>query len=121
MALVEDRLREDRVEAEVRTGHIKLHGPEGFEGMRRAGLIAAECLDMLTPHVRAGVTTLELDRMAREFTLDHGALPACLFYRGYGHTICTSLNHVVCHGIPGDRGLREGDIVNIDITVIVDG
>ena len=116
MALVEDRL-----EAEVRTGQIKLHGPEGFEGMRRAGRLAAECLDMLTPHVRAGVTTLELDRLSREFTLDHGALPACLFYRGYNHTICTSLNHVVCHGIPGDRALREGDIVNIDITVIVDG
>jgi methionyl aminopeptidase len=114
-------LVEDRAEAEVRTGQIKLHGPEGFEGMRRAGRLAAECLDMLTPHVRAGVTTLELDTMAREFTLDHGALPACLFYRGYNHTICTSLNHVVCHGIPGDRALREGDIVNIDITVIVDG
>ncbi len=121
MALTEERVWEDRVEANVRTDHIKLHGAEGFEGMRRAGRLAAECLDMLTPHVRAGVTTLELDRLAREFTLDHDALPACLFYRGYNHTICTSLNHVVCHGIPGDRALREGDIVNIDITVIVDG
>ena len=84
MALVED---DDSLEAAVRTAPtIKLHGPEGFEGMRRAGRVAAECLDMLTPHVLAGVTTLELDNLAREFILDHGALPACLFYRGYNHT-----------------------------------
>jgi methionyl aminopeptidase len=65
--------------------------------------------------------TDELDRMAREFVLDNGALPACLFYRGYGKTLCISPNHVVCHGIPGERTLREGDIANIDVTVIVDG
>ncbi len=116
MALVEDYL-----EQETRTGHIKLHGPEGFEGMRVAGRLAAECLDALTPHVQPGVTTLELDRIAREFILDRGALPACLFYRGYHHTLCISLNHVVCHGIPGERPLREGDIANIDVTVVVDG
>jgi methionyl aminopeptidase len=108
-------------ETESRTGHIKLHGPEGFAGMRAAGRLAAECLDMLTPYVKPGVSTLELDRLAREFTLDHGALPACLFYRGYGHTLCISPNHVVCHGIPGERTLREGDIANIDVTVVVDG
>ena len=111
----------DTLEAEHRTGQIKLHTPEGFEGMRRAGRIAAECLDMLTPHVKPGVSTGELDRLAREFVLDAGALPACLFYRGYYHTVCISPNHVVCHGIPGDRPLREGDIVNIDVTVVVDG
>jgi methionyl aminopeptidase len=105
----------------VRTGQIKVHSPEGFEGMRRAGRIAAECLDMLTPHVVPGVETDALDKLAREFTLDHGALPACLFYRGYGKTVCISPNHVVCHGIPGERTLKDGDIVNIDVTVIVDG
>jgi len=105
----------------MRTERIKIHGPEGFEGMRKAGRLAAECLDMLTPHVTPGALTDDLDRMAREFILDHGALPACLFYRGYAKTVCISPNHVVCHGIPGERALREGDIANIDVTVIVDG
>ena len=109
------------LDGEVRTGQIKLHDAEGFEGMRRAGRLAAECLDMLVPHVVPGVVTDHLDRMAREFILDHGALPACLGYRGYTRTLCISPNHVVCHGIPGDRTLREGDIVNIDVTVIVEG
>ena len=104
-----------------RTSTIKIHGPEGFEGMRRAGKLAAECLDMLTPHVQPGVLTDELDRLAREFILDHGALPACLFYRGYPKTVCISVNHVVCHGIPGERTLRDGEIANIDVTAIVDG
>jgi methionyl aminopeptidase len=108
-------------ERTLRTASIKLHSAEGFDGMRRAGRLAAECLDMLVPHVQPGVLTEELDRLAREFTLDHGALPACLFYRGYSKTVCISPNHVVCHGIPGERALREGDIVNIDVTVIVDG
>ena len=112
---------EDLTLPDIRSARSKIHGPEGFAGMRAAGRLAAECLDMLTPHVTPGVTTAELDRMAREFILDHGALPACLFYRGYSHTLCISPNHVVCHGIPGERPLREGDIANIDVTVIVDG
>lgn len=112
---------DDVLEAETRTGKIKIHTPADFEGMRRAGRLAAECLDMLTPHVVPGVSTAELDRLAREFILDHGGIPACLFYKGYGHTVCISPNHVVCHGIPGNRPLREGDIANIDVTVIVDG
>lgn len=111
----------DVLEAETRTGEIRLHGPEGFEGMRAAGKLAAECLDMLTPHVVPGAVTDDLDRMAREFILDHKALPACLGYRGYTRTVCISVNHVVCHGIPSERALREGDIANIDVTVIVDG
>ena len=109
------------IEAETRTGQIKIHKAEDFEGMRKAGKLAAECLDMLTPHVVPGVVTEKLDDLAREFILDHGALPACLGYRGYAKTVCISPNHIVCHGIPGERTLREGDIVNIDVTVIVDG
>jgi len=102
-------------------GVIPLHGEEAFAGMRRAGRLAAEALDLLVAHVEPGVTTLALDELAFEFARDHGAMPATLLYKGYRHSICTSINHVVCHGIPGDRPLREGDIVNIDITLIVDG
>ena len=112
---------DDAVDLAVRDGRIKLHGAEAFEGMRRAGRLVAECLDMVTPHVVPGAVTDDLDRMMREFTLDHGALPACLGYRGYMKTTCISINHVVCHGVPGARALREGDVANIDHTVIVDG
>ena len=112
---------DDVLEAETRTGKINTHTPEDFEGMRRAGRLAAECLDMLVPHVQPGVVTERLDTLAREFVLDHGAIPACLGYRGYTKTTCISPNHIVCHGIPGERVLREGDIANIDVTVIVDG
>ncbi|MET0182139.1 MAG: type I methionyl aminopeptidase [Caulobacterales bacterium] len=103
------------------TRTIKIHGPEAFDGMARAGHIAASCLDMLVDEAREGVTTERLDDLARQFVFDHGALPACVFYRGYRHTVCTSINHVICHGIPGPRALRDGDIVNIDVTAIVDG
>jgi methionyl aminopeptidase len=103
------------------TGHIKLYAPEDFEGMRAAGRLAASCLDMLAGEAKEGVTTKALDDLAREFVLDAGALPACVNYRGYRHTLCTSINHVVCHGIPGERALRGGDILNMDVTVIVDG
>ena len=103
------------------TGHIKLHGPEDFEGMRKAGRLAAETLDLLVPHVVPGVTTGELDRIAHDHIVAAGAVPAPLNYRGFPKSICTSVNHVVCHGIPGDKKLKSGDIVNIDVTVIVDG
>lgn len=96
-----------------------VHAVEDFEGIRAAGQLAAACLDMLTPHIVPGVTTQRLDDLARGFILDHGALPACLFYRGYTHTVCTSINRVVCHGIPDDKPLREGDIVNVDVTLIL--
>jgi methionyl aminopeptidase len=100
---------------------IKLHGPEAFEGMRAAGRAGAEVLDMLVGEVREGVSTARLDDLARQYVFDHGWIPACLGYRGYTKTTCISLNHVVCHGIPGHRALRSGDIANIDVTVIVDG
>ncbi|MBL1430536.1 MAG: type I methionyl aminopeptidase [Robiginitomaculum sp.] len=104
-----------------RSNTIKLHDEASFAGMRAAGKLAAECLDMLTPHMVPGAVTDDLDKMAREFILDHGALPACLFYRGYTRTLCISTNHVVCHGIPSAKTLKTGDIANVDVTVIVDG
>jgi len=108
-------------EAAPEERRIRLHGAEGFAAMRKAGKLAAEVLDFVTPYVKPGVTTDRLDRLCHGFILDHGAIPAPLNYRGFPRSICTSINHVVCHGIPGDRVLEEGDILNIDITVILDG
>jgi methionyl aminopeptidase len=108
-------------ETVLRDGTIKLHGPAGFEGMRKAGRLAAEILDALVPLVRPGVSTEELDRVVREMTLDGGAVPATLGYRGYTHSCCISINHVVCHGIPSPKTLKEGDIVNVDVTPLLDG
>lgn len=100
---------------------VPTHDSQAFDGMRRAGRLAAEVLDLLVPKVAPGVITAALDAFAYEYVVDHKAIPACLGYRGYRHTLCTSINHVVCHGIPNDKPLRDGDIVNIDVTVIVDG
>ena len=100
---------------------ITIHVPEDFAGMRAAGRLAAETLDMITAHVRPGVTTGELDQVCHDFMVARGAVPATLGYRGYQHSSCTSINHVVCHGIPGDRRLIEGDVLNIDVTAILDG
>lgn len=100
---------------------IILHPQENYDGMRKAGKLAAEVLDMVTPHVVPGVTTEELNKLCHDFTLKHGATPAPLNYKGFPKSICTSINHVVCHGIPGDKKLKEGDIMNIDVTVILDG
>jgi len=100
---------------------IILHGEEDFAAMRKAGRLAAEVLDFITPYVVPGVTTGELDRLCSEFTSAHGALSAPLGYRGYPKATCISPNHVVCHGIPGEKKLENGDIVNIDITVVLDG
>ena len=105
----------------LRDGTIKLHGPAGFEGMRKAGRLAAEILDALAPMVQPGVTTAELDAVVRQMTLDGGAVPATLGYRGYTHSCCISINHVVCHGIPGEKALKDGDIVNIDVTPLLNG
>lgn len=105
----------------ARAGAIKLHAPQDFAGMRAAGRLAAEALDMIGAHVAPGVETQALDRLIFEFVRDHGAVPATIGYKGYRHSSCISLNHVVCHGIPSDKTLKEGDILNIDVTVIVDG
>lgn len=100
---------------------IKIHDTEAFDGMRRAGRLAADALDMLTEHVRPGIATSQLDDLVREFVLDNNALSATIGYRGYRHASCISLNHVICHGIPSPKPLKDGDIMNIDVTVIVDG
>ena len=103
------------------TGAIRLYGADAFEGMRRACQLTARCLDELAGLVKPGVTTNEIDRFVFEFGERHNALPATLNYRGYRKSCCTSINHVVCHGIPDDKPLREGEIVNIDVTYILDG
>jgi methionyl aminopeptidase len=105
----------------VDSRRITIHAPEDFAGMRTAGRLAAQTLDMITEYVKPGVSTGMLDKLCHDFIIDHGAIPAPLNYRGYPKSICTSINHVVCHGIPGDRRLMEGDILNIDVTPILDG
>ncbi len=103
------------------TGQIKIHQPEDFEGMQEAGQIAAAALDMLTEEIQPGVLTSHLDDLVYQFTMDHQALPATLNYRGFRHSCCISLNHVICHGIPGERRLKDGDMLNIDVTLIKNG
>ncbi|GBE42445.1 MAG TPA: type I methionyl aminopeptidase [Rhizobiales bacterium] len=100
---------------------IKIYGADAFDGMRRAGQLTARVLDLLVAEVRPGITTQSLDDFVFEYAMDHGAIPAPLNYRGFTKSICTSLNHVVCHGIPGTRVLKEGDILNVDVTLILEG
>lgn len=100
---------------------VTLHPTECFEPMRKAGKLAAQVLDYITPFVKPGVTTDHLNTLCHDYIIQHGAIPAPLNYRGFPKSICTSINHVVCHGIPSDKVLQEGDIVNIDVTVILDG
>lgn len=102
-------------------GQIKLYGRDAFAGMHKAGRLVAECLDAINDLVAPGVPTQVIDDFVYDFGMAHGALPATLGYKGYTKSSCTSINHVVCHGIPGDKPLRDGDIVNIDVTLIVDG
>ncbi len=87
---------------------IVLHNEQDFVGLRAAGRLAAATLDMITPYVKPGVTTGELDRIIHEYTLEHGAIPAPLNYRGFPKSCCISINHVVCHGIPGEKTFRKG-------------
>ncbi|PKK13786.1 MULTISPECIES: type I methionyl aminopeptidase [Thermomonospora] len=104
-----------------RTGEPDIKSPEIIERMRVAGKIAGQALQEVGRHVRPGITTDELDRIGHEFLLDHGAYPSTLGYRGFPKSLCTSINEVICHGIPDDTVLREGDIINIDITAYIDG
>ena len=98
-----------------------IHRSEDFEGMRKAGNLAARTLDLLADHVKPGDSIQELDHIAFNFIDSNNGFIAPLFYKGFPKSICTSLNHVICHGIPSNRVLESGDIVNIDVTVIVDG
>src|SRR5690606_605011 len=100
---------------------VVIHKPDDYKAMRTAGKLAAQVLDMITDHVKPGVTTGHLNDLCHDMIIKAGAIPAPLNYRGFPKSICTSVNHVVCHGIPGEQKLKDGDIVNIDVTVIVDG
>ena len=100
---------------------IEIHGPDAFAAMRMSGRFTAEILDFITPYVQPRITTGEIDRLCHDYHIAHDAIPGPLNYRGYPKSVCTSINHVVCHGIPGDRILKGGDIVNIDISPIVNG
>ncbi|WP_433478232.1 type I methionyl aminopeptidase [Spirillospora sp. CA-142024] len=104
-----------------KTGEPDVKTPEIIERMRVAGKIAAQALEEVGKHVRPGVTTDELDVVGHEFMLDHGAYPSTLGYRGFPKSLCTSINEVICHGIPDDTVVRDGDIINIDITAYIDG
>jgi methionyl aminopeptidase len=110
-----------RVDTEGKLPRIRLHKPEDFAHMRKAGQLAAQAMDVLVEAARPGVTTALLDKLCVEFAHDHKAIPATVGYRGYNFSICTSINHVVCHGMPNDKPLLDGDIVNIDVALIVDG
>ncbi len=94
---------------------------EKFEKMRIAGSLASKTLDMLIGYIKPGITTAKIDQLGFEFIKDNGGFSAPQFYRGFKKSLCTSLNHVVCHGIPSDRILEDGDIINIDVTAVVDG
>ncbi len=100
---------------------VDIKSPEDIVKMRAAGRLAAEVLQMIGPHVQAGITTEELDQICHDYIIDKDAIPAPLNYRGFPKSICTSINQVVCHGIPGPKKLKDGDIINIDVTVIKDG
>ena len=94
---------------------------EKFERMKIAGSLASKTLDMLTSEIKEGISTNKIDKLGFEFIRDNGGYSAPLYYRGFEKSLCTSLNHVICHGIPGERILEEGDILNVDVTAVVDG
>lgn len=112
---------DDYADFESEKDKIIIHTKDDYEGMRVAGKLAAQTLDFITPYVVPGVRTDYLDKLCHDFIRDHGAIPAPLGYRGFPKSICISPNHVVCHGIPGEKTLEDGDIANIDVTTIVDG
>ncbi|MBY0428445.1 MAG: type I methionyl aminopeptidase, partial [Alphaproteobacteria bacterium] len=118
---VQENARNDYADFEGESDKIIIHTKDDFEGMRVAGKLAAETLDFITPYVVPGVRTDYLDKLCHDFICDHGAIPAPLGYRGFPKSVCISPNHVVCHGIPDEKTLEDGDIANIDVTTIVDG
>ena len=95
--------------------------PEAIAHMREAAAIVAGALEMIGAHVRPGITTARLDRLCHDYIVDHGGVPSCVGYEGYRHASCISVNHVVCHGVPGDKALRDGDLLNIDLVASVQG
>jgi methionyl aminopeptidase len=105
----------------ARKHQIRIKTPAQIEGIRRAGNLVIETLDLVAPHIRPGVTTDEINTMVHDFTILHDAIPAPLNYRGFPKSVCVSINEVICHGIPGDRTLKDGDIVNVDVTSILNG
>lgn len=104
-----------------RTESIKLYGPDAFAGMRRAGALTAACLDGVSDLIGHGTPLAEINAFVLDFAAAHRASPATLGYKGYEYACCTSVNHVVCHGFPNEKKLRDGDIVNVDVTLILDG
>jgi methionyl aminopeptidase len=100
---------------------IHIHNQEDFVGMRKAGILAADVLDYIMPSVVPGVTTQELNDLCHQYIIEHNAIPAPLNFKGFPRSICTSVNHVICHGIPGEKKVKDGDIINIDVTVNLDG
>jgi methionyl aminopeptidase len=111
----------NQTDRHIRSAHIKRHKPADFIGMHKAGRLAALALDEITPLMIDGTPTQAIDDYFLAFALRHNVIPATLNYRGYTKACCISINHVVCHGIPSEKPLREGDIVNVDVTFIVDG
>ncbi|MCP4393035.1 MAG: type I methionyl aminopeptidase [Alphaproteobacteria bacterium] len=109
------------MKTEMGTSKFTIHGEEDFAGMRAAGQVAAETLDYITPYIVPGVTTEKLDNLCADFIKEKGGISAPLGYRGYPKSVCISINHVVCHGIPDDRKLKDGDVINIDVTPIING
>lgn len=107
--------------AKININGVAIHSKEEFEGMRKAGRLAASVLDMVAEHAKPGITTNELNKLCHDMIMGHDAIPAPLGYKGFPKSICTSINHVVCHGIPDDKKLQNGDLLNIDVTAIVDG
>ena len=103
------------------TNNIKIHNQHEFESMRKVGALAAGCLDHITDYIKPGISTLEIDEICHSYQVKKGAIPAPLNYKGFPKSVCTSVNHVVCHGIPGNKILEDGDILNIDVTPKLNG
>jgi len=112
---------EGQTQGRLNRDGIQIHTAGEFDGMRASGNLAARTLDMIAQHVAPGVTTEHLDQLCHNFMVDNGSVPATLGYKGYPKSCCISINHVVCHGIPSDKKLKDGDILNIDVTCILDG